>query len=282
MSYVPLPAPDGVDVEQELLSSLDDGVLTLTINRPDAGNAIPYYVRDRLTQHFLEAHSDLAVRAVVLTAAGERHFCTGAELRVRPPAKPKPEGAPDMVPGTAVEMMRTGFQRLMSAIQDCQKPVLCGLNGTAAGGGTMLVLASDLVVATEKAKIIHVFVRRGLIPDGGVAYLLPRLVGMHKAKELVFFGDDLSAADAERIGIVNKVVPAGEFGSTVQEWATRLAHGPTKAIGWSKQLLHDATEVPRRSLLDMEGMFVELNATADSKEGVASFMERRPPDFKGW
>ena len=282
MTFVPLPAPEGVDVEQELLSSLADGVLTLTINRPDAGNAIPYYVRDRLTQHFMEAHSDLAVRAVVLTASGERHFCTGAELRVRPPQKPKPEGAPDMVPGTAVEMMRTGFQRLMGAIQDCQKPVLCALNGTAAGGGAMLVLASDLVVASENAKIIHVFVRRGLIPDGGVAYLLPRLVGMHKAKELVFFGDDLSAADAERIGIVNKVVPAAEFGSTVQEWATRLAHGPTKAIGWSKQLLHDATEVPRRSLLDMEGMFVELNATADSKEGVASFMERRPPDFKGW
>jgi 2-(1,2-epoxy-1,2-dihydrophenyl)acetyl-CoA isomerase len=282
VTFVPLPAPEGVDVDQELLASLAGGVLTLTINRPDAGNAIPYYVRDRLTQHFLEAHADLAVRAVVITGAGERHFCTGAELRVRPPAKPKPEGAPDMVPGDAVNIMRGGFQRLMEAIQDCQKPVLCALNGTAAGGGVMLALASDLVVATETAKIIHVFVRRGLIPDGGVAYLLPRLVGMHKAKELVFFGDDLMAADAERLGLVNKVVSAAEFASTVQEWATRLASGPTKAIGWSKQLLHDATEGDRRSLLVTEAMLVEMNRTFDAQEGVASFMERRPPEFKGW
>ncbi len=283
MTFVPLPAPEGVDVEQELLSDLTDGVLTLTINRADAGNAVPYYVRDRLTQHFMEAHANLAVRAIVLTAAGERHFCTGAELRVRPPAKPKPEGAPDMVAGDAVNMMRTGFQRLMESIQDCQKPVLCALNGTAAGGGVMLALASDLVVATETARLIHVFVRRGLIPDGGVAYLLPRLIGMHKAKELVFFGDDLSAADAERLGLVNKVVPAAEFRPTVHEWATRLAHGPTKAIGWAKQLLHDATEVDRKSLLVTEAMLVEMNAhVLDSKEGVASFMEKRPTHFQGW
>src|ERR1700757_5016731 len=97
----------------------------------------------------------------------------------------------------------------MQAVQDCEKPVIVAQNGTAAGGGAMLVLAADLVIAADTSKIIQVFVRRGLVPDGGVAYLLPRVVGLHKAKELVFFGDDLSAADAERIGLVNKVVPAG-------------------------------------------------------------------------
>ena len=271
------------DVDTELLSRIEDGVLWLTINRADAGNAIPYYVRDRLIEHFLDAHSNLEVRAVVITAAGEKHFCTGADLRTRPPAAPKPEGAPDMVVGTAVNMMRSGFQRLMEAIQDCQKPVLCSLNGTAAGGGVMLALAADLVVAADTARLIHVFVRRGLVPDGGVAYLLPRLVGLHKAKELVFFGDDLGAADAERIGIVNKVVPAAELEATTREWATRLASGPTKAIGWSKQLLNDAIDVDRRTLLVTEAMLVEMNVqTLDSKEGVASFMERRPPEFKGW
>jgi 2-(1,2-epoxy-1,2-dihydrophenyl)acetyl-CoA isomerase len=273
--------PESVD--EELLARIEDGVLWLTINRADAANAVPYYVRDRLIEHFVDAHSNLAVRAVVLTAAGEKHFCTGADLRTRPPAKPKPEGAPDMVVGDAVNIMRAGFQHLMEVMQDCQKPVICALNGTAAGGGAMLALACDLIVASDTAKIIQVFVRRGLIPDGGMAYLLPRLVGMHKAKELVFFGDDLGMADAERFGIVNKVVPGAELETAAREWATRLASGPTKAIGWSKQLLHDATEVDRRTLLVTEAMLVEMNAhTLDSKEGVASFMERRPSEFKGW
>jgi len=278
------PLPEGVNVEEELVAELENGVLRLTINRADKGNAIPYYVRDRLTQHFWDAHSDLDVRAIVLTGAGERHFCTGADLTVRQPAgKPKPEGAPDMVVGGATQMMRLGFQRLMQSMLDCEKPIIVSLNGTAAGGGSMFVLAADLVIAADTAKIIQVFVRRGLIPDGGVAYLLPRLVGMHKAKELIFFGDDLSAADAERIGIVNKVVPAAELGAATKEWAERLASGPTKAIGWAKKLLHDASELSRRDLLEEEAMLVEMNShTGDSGEGMASFRERRQPEWKGW
>jgi 2-(1,2-epoxy-1,2-dihydrophenyl)acetyl-CoA isomerase len=277
------PPPEGVDVDEELVANIEQGVLWLTINRADKGNAIPYYVRDRLTQWFHDANNDLAVRAIVLTGAGERHFCTGADLSVRQPARPKPPGAPDMVAGAAAQMMRQGFQRLMQAILDCQKPVIVALNGTAAGGGSMFVLAADLVVAADTAKIIQVFVRRGLVPDGGVAYLLPRIVGLHKAKELVFFGDDLSAADAERIGIVNKVVPAADLAATAREWAERLASGPTKAIGWSKKLLHDASELSRHDLLEEEAMLVELNtSTQDSGEGVASFRERRAPEWKGW
>jgi 2-(1,2-epoxy-1,2-dihydrophenyl)acetyl-CoA isomerase len=278
------PVPDGVNVEEELVAKLENGVLWLTINRADKGNAIPYYVRDRLTQHFWESHTDLDVRAIVLTGAGERHFCTGADLTVPQPAgKPKPEGAPAMVVGGATHMMRLGFQRLMQAMLDCEKPIIVALNGTAAGGGGMFVLAADLVIAADTAKIIQVFVRRGLVPDGGVAYLLPRIVGLHKAKELIFFGDDLPAADAERIGIVNKVVPAADLHAAAKEWAERLAGGPTKAIGWSKKLLHDASELSRRDLLEEEAMLVEMNShTADSGEGVASFRERRTPEWKGW
>ena len=272
------------DASGELLTRLENGVLWLTINRADKGNAIPYYVRNALIDAFRNAHVDLGVRAVVLTAAGDRHFCTGADLSVPQPrvarVRPKP---PKRVVGSAVNMMRAGFQQLMTAIQDCEKPVIVALNGTAAGGGSMLVLAADLVIAADNAKLIQVFVRRGLIPDAGVAYLLPRVVGMHKAKELVFFGDDLSAADAAQLGIVNKVVPAAELPAAAKEWAERLASGPTKAIGWSKKLLHDASELSRRDLLEEEAMLVELNtSTEDSKEGVASFRERRPPDWKGW
>lgn len=269
--------------DTELTAELDNGVLWLTINRAESGNAIPFYVRDRLIQHFRDAHVDLAVRCIVLTAAGEKHFCTGADLSIRPPTPAHPEGVPERVVGTGIEMMRRGFQTLMQVMLDCEKPIIVALNGTAAGGGSMFTLAADLVIAAEHARLIQVFVRRGLVPDGGVAYLLPRIVGMHKAKELIFFGDDLGAADMERLGIANKVVPMAELHTATREWAERLAQGPTKAIGWSKKLLHDAMEIDRKALLEEEAMLVELNtATHDGMEGVNSFREKRPVHFTGY
>jgi 2-(1,2-epoxy-1,2-dihydrophenyl)acetyl-CoA isomerase len=275
---------DVPDVDQELLAEMRDQVLWLTINRPDAGNAITPAVRNRMIEHLTEANSSFDVRAVVLTAAGERHFCTGADLRAgRATPPPKPEGAPERVSGEAARMIRTGIQQLIGSILDCEKPVLCALNGTAAGGGAAMVLASDLVIAADTARIIQVFVRRGLIPDGGPTYLLPRLVGLQKAKELVFFGDDLSATDAASIGLVNKVVPGAELTATATEWSQRLAQGPTKTIGFAKRLLNRSLDVDRATLFEEEALLVEMvAATEDSKEGVASFVERRPTEFKGY
>ena len=271
------------NVDEELVSTLENGVLTLTINRAESSNAIPFYVRDRLIQYFQEAHSDLAVRAIILTGAGERHFCTGSDLRIRPPFAPKPEGAPDFVAGSAVQMMRTGFQRLMESIQDCQKPVIVALNGTAAGGGAMLALAADLIIASETARFVDVFGKQALIPDGGYLYLLPRIVGMHKAKEIVFFGDTINAEDALGLGIVNRVVPGAELATAAQAWAEQLAAKPTKVLGWAKKLLHDATEVPRTQVLENEAVYIELNlGTADGQERMAAMMEKRPPEWKGW
>jgi 2-(1,2-epoxy-1,2-dihydrophenyl)acetyl-CoA isomerase len=277
-------AVNEVDVDQELLAEVRDRVLWLTLNRPDAGNAITPAVRNRMIEHLGEANGSYDVRAIVLTAVGEKHFCTGADLRSgRAAPPPKPEGAPERPAGDAARMIRSGIQRLITAMLDCEKPILCALNGTAAGGGAAMVLASDLVVAAEHARIIQVFVRRGLIPDGGGTYLLPRLVGLQRAKELVFFGDDLGAADAERIGLVNKVVPAGELTATATEWATRLAQGPTRTIGFAKKLLNRSLDVDRATAFEEEALFVELVAgTDDSVEGVASFLERRPTEFKGW
>jgi len=264
---------DKTNVDEELLATLEDGVLWLTINRADSSNAIPFYVRDRLIQHFQEASTDLTVRVVVLTGAGERHFCTGSDLRIRPPSPPKPEGAPDMVVGSALHMMRSGFQRLMESMQDCQKPVIVALNGTAAGGGAMLALAADLVIASETARYVDVFGKQALIPDGGFLYLLPRLVGMHKAKEIVFFGDQLSAKEAMDLGIVNRVVAPLELETATREWAGRLATKPTKVLGWSKKLLHDASQLPRTQWLENEAAFIELNlGTADGKERMAAMM----------
>jgi 2-(1,2-epoxy-1,2-dihydrophenyl)acetyl-CoA isomerase len=272
------------DVDQELLSEVREQVLWLTLNRPDAGNAITPAVRNRMIEHLSEASSSFDVRAIVLTAAGEKHFCTGADLRAgRATPPPKPEGAPERVSGEAARMIRTGIQRLIGAMLDCEKPILCALNGTAAGGGAAMVLASDLVIAADNARIIQVFVRRGLIPDGGPTYLLPRLVGLQKAKELVFFGDDLGATDAERLGLVNKVVAGAELEATAAEWAGRLAQGPTKTIGFAKRLLNRSLDVDRATLFEEEALLVEMvAATEDSKEGVASFLERRPTEFKGY
>ena len=189
-----------------------------------------------------------------------------------------------MVVGSAVHMMRTGFQRLMESMQDCQKPVIVALNGTAAGGGAMLALAADLVIASETARFVDVFGKQALIPDGGYLYLLPRLVGMHKAKEIVFFGETISAKEALDLGIVNKVV-AGRSSSRPRRaaWADQLAAKPTKVLGWAKKLLHDATEVPRTQVLENEAVFIELNqGTADGKERMAAMLEKRDPEWKGW
>jgi 2-(1,2-epoxy-1,2-dihydrophenyl)acetyl-CoA isomerase len=269
--------------EEELVAERDGGVLWLTINRPEASNSIPYYVRDRLTEQFRGAHADASVRCVVLTAAGDRHFCTGSDLRIRPPMAPRPEGAPDMIVGSASHLMRSGFQALMESIQDCQKPVVLALNGTAAGGGAMLTLAADLVIAADTARLVDVFGKQALIPDGGFLYLLPRIVGMHRAAQLVFLGETLSAADLAELGIVNKVVPAAELRAATEEWAQRLAGKPTKVLGWAKRLMHDATENPRVATLEAEATYIELNlGSEDGKERIAAMTEKREPVWRGF
>jgi len=278
----PIPPADP-PLDEQLQHRVDGGVAWITLNRPQSGNALTPAVRNRMIELLEAASGSLDVRAVVLGAAGERHFCTGADLRADRSGPERPEGAPDRVVGEAARMIRTGIQRLVNAILDCEKPVLCALNGTAAGGGAQLVLACDLVVAADTARIIQVFVRRGLIPDGGGTYLLPRLVGIHKAKELVYFGDDLGAVDAERLGIVNRVVPAAELDTAVREWAERLAAAPTRTISFAKALLNRSLDTDRATLFETEAAFVEMVAgTEDSREGVGSFVERRPPEFKGW
>ena len=272
------------DAGQDLLRRIDDGVCWITLNRPDAGNAMTTAMRDQIGDWMIEASADPWVRAVVLTGAGEKGFCTGADIRSQrrePP--PKPEGAPERIVGDAARVIRTGWQRLVASIIDCEKPVIAGVNGTAAGGGMHLALACDLVVMAEEAKFIEVFVRRGIAPDAGGAYILTRLVGLQKAKELFFFGDDIPAAEAHRIGLANKVVPRADLEKTLADWAVRLAAGPTKAIAFAKWLSNRAVDSDRISAFWDEGYAQELvSGTEDSKEGMLSFVERRPPEFKGW
>lgn len=263
---------------------LDDGIARITISNAARGNALRGDMRDRLTERFAEASEDLRVRVVVLRGEGEKHFCTGAALGgAQPPAPPKPEGAPEKVTGDAARLIRGGWQRLVSSILDCEKPVIAAVNGTAAGGGANLVLACDLVVMADTARIIEIFVRRGIMPDAGGAYLLPRLVGIHRAKELLFLGDDCDAATAERIGIANRVVAPAELDETVDALAGRFLTLPTKAIGLTKRLVNRTFESSREQSFDDESFFQELVVgTEDTKEGLAAFAERRDPVFRGW
>jgi 2-(1,2-epoxy-1,2-dihydrophenyl)acetyl-CoA isomerase len=272
--------PAGDDV----IRRLEGGVAWITLNRPDAGNAMTSAMRDQIGTWVLDASADLAVRVVVITAAGDKAFCSGADLRgSRAAGAPRPDGAPDAVMGDGARTIRNGWQRLVGAILDCEKPVIAGVNGTAAGGGMHMALACDLVVAAEESRFIEVFIRRGLAPDAGGAWLLTRLVGLQKAKELFFFGDDVPAAEAYRLGLINRVVPGAELAATVGELATRLAQGPTKAIGVAKWLTNRALDVDRATSFQDEAMAQELlTHTNDAKEGMASFVERRPSAFTGW
>src|SRR4051812_17656569 len=276
--------PDETPIDEQLRVDIDGGVARVTINRPEAGNSLTAQMRDSLADIFIELSASLAVRAVVLTGAGERHFCTGAGLGgPQNPGPPRPEGAPDRALGDIARMIRRGWQRLIASILDCEKPVIASVNGTAAGGGAHPVLACGLLVMGDTARLIEVFVRRGIIPDAGGCYLLPRIVGPQRAKEIMFFGDDLSASDAERYGIANRVVPAAELATVTTEWANRLAAAPTKTVAMTKWLLNRSFETSRHTAFEEEGFAQEMiNATADSAEGMKAFMERRSPDFQGW
>jgi 2-(1,2-epoxy-1,2-dihydrophenyl)acetyl-CoA isomerase len=274
----------GDPVGDDLIRRIEGGVCWITLNRPEAGNAITQFMRDRLAEWVRDASSDLFVRAVVITGAGDKAFCTGADLRGgRHAPRPKPDDAPDDVVGDAARMIRDGWQALVTSILDCEKPVIAGVNGTAAGGGMHLALACDLVVMADDAKFVEVFIRRGIAPDAAGAWLLTRLVGIQKAKELFFFGDDVPAAEAYRIGLVNRLVSRGDLQATLEEMAGRLAQGPTKAIWVAKWLTNRALDVDRTTSLHDEALGQELvTYTADMKEGIASFVERRPAEFKGW
>ncbi|MEU6820403.1 enoyl-CoA hydratase-related protein [Streptomyces atriruber] len=280
MTATPAPAPAPAPRNQQApLDSLirhttDNAVSWITLNRPEAMNALTWDQRERVIALLGEASADPDVRAVVITATG-KGFCAGADLRGA-------STTTERVPGDVARTIKQGAQRLVAAVLDCEKPVIAAVNGTAAGIGAHLAYACDLVIAAEQAKFIEVFVRRGLVPDGGGAYLLPRLIGPQRAKELMFFGDSVPAADAARMGLVNRVVPADELEKTAREWAERLAAGPTRALAMTKQLINASLESDRTTAFAAEAAAQEINmTTADANEGVTAFVERRSPSYRG-
>lgn len=258
----------------DVLHTVENGVSWITLNRPEVMNAVTWDQRERIIALLAEASADPDVRCVVVTATG-RGFCAGADLRGAP-------AAGDRVAGDVARMIRLGAQRFIGAVMDCEKPVIAAVNGTAAGIGAHLALACDLVLAADSARFIEVFVRRGLVPDGGGAYLLPRLIGPRRAKELMFFGDAVGAAEAREMGLVNRVVPADELTKTARDWAERLAQGPTRALTLTKQLVNASLDTDRSTAFAAEATAQEINMTTrDAQEGVTSFVERREARYEG-
>lgn len=260
-----------------LLREQSDGVLTLTMNRPDVLNALTLDLLAALGGAIDAAANDPGVRCLVLTGAG-RGFCSGADLREgivgAEGGVPSPEGY-----GATV---RDYYSPLILAIRRIEKPVIAAVNGVAAGAGQSLALACDLRVASEKASFIGGFVKIGLIPDSGGTFIMPRLVGLAKAAELTFFGDRLPADEALRLGLLNAVVPVDELLPTTMEWARRLAALPTQAIGMTKRAFNAAIMPDLEERLEHEAQLMSAAAaTDDHREGIAAFLEKREARFTG-
>ncbi|WP_345227188.1 enoyl-CoA hydratase-related protein [Hymenobacter koreensis] len=248
-----------------------DGVATITLNRPDVFNAFnasqSYELQDALKQ----VANDAQVRAVVLTGAG-RAFCSGQDLK-------------DASSGEKISFYDTLHQRynpIIRAMRALPKPIICRLNGVAAGAGCSLALACDAIVASTDASLIEVFINIGLVPDSGSSYFLPRLVGSLKAFELCALGSKVSAEEALRLGLVSQVVAPEQLDEAAYSLASRYASAPTKAIGLIKQMLNKSGASSLDEMLDYEALCQQIAGDSDDyQEGVKAFGEKRKPVFKG-
>ena len=268
-----------------VLHRIENGICHITLNRPESGNAILPEQRGVIVELLADADKNRDVRAIVLGATG-RLFCAGADMRTLSRTTNANGETPVQRPGERARFLMNGpeaAQTIIKSLLDCSKPIVAAVQGTAAGMGVQMALACDLIVMSDAASFVESFILRGIMIDAGGAYLLPRRIGLAKAKEMVFFGDALPAREAERIGLVNKVVHPDEFAAAVADYANRLAAAPTTAIGFAKRLLNRSLDVDRETAFQEEGMSAEANGgSQDIKEGIRAFMEKRPPTFQGF
>jgi 2-(1,2-epoxy-1,2-dihydrophenyl)acetyl-CoA isomerase len=247
-----------------------DGVATVTLNRPDAANALNNEMAEELQDALKQIAGDPALRAMLLTGAGKA-FCAGQDLKSFAGTK-----------RSASEHIALTWAPIVRRIREMEKPVVAALNGVAAGAGCGLALACDLRVASEKASLVVLFSRVGLVPDAGTTWFLPRLVGMGKALELAFLTEPVDAATAERLGLVNKVVAHEALLEEAGALARRLAEGPTVAYGLTKRAMNRAASMTLNEALEYEGMLQDVaGGTADSAEAIRAFVEKRPARFEG-
>jgi 2-(1,2-epoxy-1,2-dihydrophenyl)acetyl-CoA isomerase len=254
-----------------LLYKNENGIATIALNRPEVYNALNDEITFELQDAFKAVAKDDSVRVVVLTGEGKA-FCSGQDLKASGGETKR----------SFLDSLHKRYNPIIRAMRALPKPIICRLNGVAAGAGCSMALACDMIVASGEATLIEVFINIGLVPDSGSSYFLPRLVGMAKAFELCALGSKVKAQEAADLGLINKAVPADQLDAAVKEYAEHFAKAPTKAIGLIKKMLNKSATASLDEMLDYEAYCQEIAGNSqDYKEGVTAFLEKRKPDFKG-
>lgn len=259
---------------EEVIFTRKNSVLLVELNRPERLNALTPKMLDALVSELFNASQEDGLRAVLITGRG-RAFCSGADLTGA-------GGREDAASPVGMRLSTQLYARMVRSIVELEKPVVAAVNGDAAGGGCNLALACDIIVASERARFIQIFVRRGLVADVGGTYFLPRMVGLARAKEIMFTGRPVEAREALELGMITEVVPPDQVMEKAMEWAERLASGPTRSLGMIKRLLNTSFENDLTSVLEMEATYQGIAvSTADVVEGVTAFLQKREPRFQG-
>jgi 2-(1,2-epoxy-1,2-dihydrophenyl)acetyl-CoA isomerase len=258
-----------------LLYDVKDRIATLTLNRPDRMNALGGTLREDLLDALTKAGADDEVRVIVITGAG-RGFCSGGDVKAMSERQQSGDA------GSTKDKYAPLRDRIVLALRECPKPVIAAVNGAAAGAGMSLAMACDMRIAASGAKFSQAFVKRGLHPDWGGSWFLPRIVGTAKACELIFTGDAIDAAQAFELGILNAVVAPEALMDETYNLARKIADGPPVAIQLAKRAIYHNEDVDLRAGLEFESFAQNVTKeTADYKEGVKAFVEKRAPKFTG-
>lgn len=246
-----------------------DGIVSVTLNRPEKKNAIDFEMWSLLTEIFREVAQSSTDRVMVISGA-EGNFCSGIDLA---------SGGAD----TRHQLDRLQYYSTAGiALHEIPKPVIAKVDGVAIGAGMNIALGCDLIVASDRARFSEIYTQRGLSVDLGGSWVLPRLVGLHKAKELLLLAEIIDAAEAERIGIVNRIVPHGEIDAFTEKWAMRLAAGPPLALQMTKRMVNSGLQMSLSEMMHWEAMAQTVNGgTADGREAMKAFSEKRAPKFEG-